>query len=69
MQNNSIQPLAFGSEDTCRALGIKRSTFFKLLKSGDIRPIRIGKKLLVTQAEINRIITTAEQIASGGEVA
>ena len=64
MQTQNIQPLAFGTEDACRALGIKRSTFFKLLKSGEIRPIRIGAKLLVTQTEIARIIAAAEQAAA-----
>ncbi|MDE2115801.1 MAG: helix-turn-helix domain-containing protein [Hyphomicrobiales bacterium] len=61
---NEIQPLAYGSEDACRKLGIKRSTFFKLLKSGDIRTIRLSGKLLVTQAEIERVIASAEQVAA-----
>ena len=65
MQNTAnTEPLALGTDDACRALGIRRSTYFKLIKAGQIRPIRIGAKLLLTRAEIARVIAAAEQAAA-----
>ena len=65
MQISQItQPLAFGTEDACRLLGIKRSTFFKLIKERNIRPIKMGAKLLVTRTEIDRVIAEAEAAAT-----
>jgi excisionase family DNA binding protein len=38
--------------------GISRSTFYELLKAGDIEGVRIGRKRLVVSSSIARFIAT-----------
>lgn len=52
-----IAPLLHDVETTCRVLGgIGRSKLFELIKAGEIRAVKIGKRTFVAQAEIERFV-------------
>lgn len=51
--------------DTCRRLSVGKTTFFELVKSGRLKVFKLGRKTLVPEAEIHRLV--AEQLAKGGE--
>ena len=50
-------PLLRG-EDVARILNVSRSTAFRLLRSGEINSVRIGRLLRTTQAEVDKYIET-----------
>ena len=50
-------PLAHRVPDFCDRLGICKSTFWKYVKAGKIRVIRIGGRTLVSHAEAVRLST------------
>ncbi len=41
--------------DACRAVGISRSTLYRLAAEGKIKLIRIGGRTLVPEAELDRL--------------
>ena len=42
--------------DVARILGVGRSTVYNAVKSGEIRVIRIGRRILVPKSEIKRLL-------------
>jgi excisionase family DNA binding protein len=42
--------------DAARALGIGRTTFYKLIDDGDIRVVRIGRAVRVSPAELHAFV-------------
>ena len=46
----------------CARLGIGRTAFYELLKSGEIRSIKVGTRTLIPESELQRFIT--ERMAS-----
>ncbi len=49
-----IQPLAVGAEEARRIINMGRNQFYAMLKSGEIRAKRVGKKWLVPISELER---------------
>jgi len=56
--NNVIYPkkLAYRVDEFCKAVGIGRSTFYKLVKVGDINTVKLGKITIVPEKEIQRLL-------------
>lgn len=54
-QNDKQEPLAHRVKDFCQRTGISSSTFWKYVKLGKIRVIRIGGRVLVPATEAARI--------------
>lgn len=52
----AIQPLAFQVTPFCRALGIGRTKFYELLKTGEIRTVIIGGRRLIPASEAFRLL-------------
>lgn len=50
-------PLAHRIPDACRRLGISRTSIYELIKTGEIRPFRIGTRTLIPEAELQKVIT------------
>lgn len=46
----------YGIEDTGKALGIGRTSVYALLDSGDLTPIKIGRRTLVAASEIEEYV-------------
>lgn len=57
-------------EETCDAIGVKRSTLFKMLEAGEIPSIRIGRLRRIPVEELRRYIdkqVLAQRADSGQE--
>lgn len=52
-----IVPLAHDVPTTARLLGIGVSKCWMLIRDGQIRPVRLGKRTLVPTREIERLLT------------
>ncbi len=48
-------PRAYRVPDACRALGVCRSTLYKLASAGKLRLVRIGGRTVVPLAEVDRL--------------
>ena len=52
-------PLVLRVEDLSRVLGIGRNTTYELVRSGQIRSIRIGRQLRIPRSELQRFLDIA----------
>lgn len=52
-------PLVLRVDDLSRALGIGRNTAYELVRSGQIRSIRIGRQLRIPRDELQRFLNIA----------
>lgn len=65
MANNSVPvsveelPLVLRVEDLSMVLGIGRNTAYELVRSGQIRSIRIGRQLRIPRDELQRFLNIA----------
>ena len=50
-------PRAYRVPDACRALGVGRSTLYKLASAGKLRLVRIGGRTVVPSIEVDRLAT------------
>ncbi len=50
----SAMPAAFAVRDFCTWANISRSTFYKEVNAGRLKPIKLGKKTLITTGEAER---------------
>lgn len=57
-QPNQHATLAYRVNDFCRAIGIGRSTFYKMLERGDIKTVKVGGRRLVPAPEAARQLQT-----------
>ncbi len=51
-----VESLALSVNGACLALSIGKTALYALFATGELRPFRIGKKVLVARAEIDRFI-------------
>lgn len=60
-----VPAVLLGVDEAAAALSIGRGTLYQLMRAGDIRPVKIGSRTLLSVAELRRF---AEQLtARGGE--
>lgn len=52
-----ITPLTVGVESAYRSLGIGRTAFYALVRTGEIRLIKLGSRSLVPCTELERLVT------------
>ncbi len=52
-----------GIEDTCKALGVGRTSVYALLTSGELKSIKIGRRTLVPAIEVAAYIERAMSAA------
>ncbi|KGB59216.1 MAG: helix-turn-helix domain-containing protein [Sphingopyxis terrae] len=50
-----MDELAYSINRTAKALGVGRSTIYKLIKTGQIDALKIGTRTLITTASIARL--------------
>jgi len=43
-------------DEFCGMIGIGRSSFYKAVAAGDVVPCRYGKRVFITQDEMNRFV-------------
>jgi excisionase family DNA binding protein len=55
-QNTSFPPAAYGVSDTASMLSIGRTKLYGLVKAGEIRATKIGRKTLFLAADIDAFL-------------
>ncbi|PPQ26647.1 hypothetical protein CCR94_22035 [Rhodoblastus sphagnicola] len=50
------EKLAYRVNDFCKAIGLSRSTFYKLLSEGKVKTVSIGGRRLVPVCEAERLL-------------
>jgi excisionase family DNA binding protein len=63
-QERELHPLALCVEDAAEVLGIGRTLVFRLLRDGDLKAVRIGRRTLIPVRELEAFLARL-----GGEVA
>lgn len=48
-------PLSLSIAETCKQLSISKSFFYLLVKRGQIKPVKLGRRTLVPFVEIERL--------------
>ncbi len=51
-----MEPITLSIADTCKVLGIGRTTAWRLVNAGDLLTIRIGSRRLVTAESVKRFV-------------
>ena len=49
-------PMAMSPRDAARAIGISRSSLYRLMKQGRIRTVKLGRRTLVPTSELSALI-------------
>jgi len=52
-----MEKLALSPAESRRALGLGRTTFYNLISSGELRTVRVGRRILVPATELERFLT------------
>ena len=55
--NIIIKPKAYRVPDACKALGIGKSTLYRLVKTGHVRLVKINGRTLMPADELDRLAT------------
>jgi len=53
-----IEPLVHNVVDTAARLDLSRSSIYELLKSGDLKSLKIGRRRLIERTEIERFLAS-----------
>ena len=51
-------------EEAARVLCVGRTTVYALMKSGELRPVHIGRSCRISQAEVERYVHWLQTLAS-----
>jgi excisionase family DNA binding protein len=52
-----VKPLAYRVGDFCKQIGISRTSFYELLKRGQIRTVVIAGRRLIPTSEVERLLS------------
>lgn len=52
------QPLLVSQEEVAHRLGVSRTTVWRLVKSGELDPVRIGSRTLISNSSIDRYLSS-----------
>ena len=55
-------PLAYKVPDACRRLGVSRSLLYDLIKTGELKAIKVANRTLIPESELQRFV--AERLAA-----
>lgn len=53
----TVEPLAHDLNGTAARMGLGRTTVHHLVKSGQLRSVKVGRRRLVTEDEIRRFLS------------
>ncbi|MGH8036507.1 MAG: helix-turn-helix transcriptional regulator [Stenotrophomonas sp.] len=60
---SALDPLLHRIPDACRRLSVSRTTLYELIKSGEIRSVKIGSRSLVPEADLQRVLASRLEAA------
>jgi excisionase family DNA binding protein len=69
VQNDTAVPRLHAVAGASKALAISGATLRRRIKDGTIRAVRIGSRVLISDAEIERLTREGTRPANGSEVA
>jgi excisionase family DNA binding protein len=52
-------PLACSVPDLCRALGISRNTAYELIRTGQVRALKVGRQIRIPRSVIAKLLEEA----------
>ncbi len=52
---NTGRPLLLSATEVCRQLNIGRTTLWRLTKAGELPIVRIGRRSLLRQSDVDRV--------------
>lgn len=53
-------PFAYRVREFCEKIGISHSSFYLLLKQGEIRAVKVGGRRLIPASEVQRLLSNSE---------
>jgi excisionase family DNA binding protein len=62
MNTANDTPLAHKVPDACRRLGVSRSLLYDLIKTGELKAIKVANRTLIPESELQRFV--AERLAA-----
>ena len=60
-----MSPIAYMIPQACEVSGLGRSSLYKLLKSGELRAVKHGKKTLILDKDLRSWLNARPQMQSG----
>ncbi|EMI40530.1 hypothetical protein RRSWK_06939 [Rhodopirellula sp. SWK7] len=63
LTNNCIQPAALPAEEAAKYIGVKRATFDRLARGGDIIGIRLSNSPVFRVETLDRFLAESERVA------
>lgn len=61
----ALQPMAYKVEEVAEMLKLSRNTVYQLIYDGRLRPVKIGRKLIISGAEVQDFLARETQKAEG----
>jgi excisionase family DNA binding protein len=61
--SDESSPLAYGVNDAAKRIGVGRSTLYQLIRDGQLRSIRVGRRTLIPDEDLRRIIASRLAVA------
>ncbi len=55
-QESQAAPLANSIIDTCRRLGVGRTTVYELIQARELRAFKVGNRTLIAETELTRFV-------------
>jgi excisionase family DNA binding protein len=49
-------------DDACRYIGLKRTKMYQMIKQGQVRAIKLGRRTLVTTASLDSLVFRGETL-------
>ncbi|MEQ8710234.1 MAG: helix-turn-helix domain-containing protein [Rhodospirillales bacterium] len=63
MENGNPERLNWRVKEFCLAFGIGRTKFYQLVKNGELRPVKVGRRTLVPSEQVKAF---QYQLQNGG---
>lgn len=63
---SNTAPLAHSVTAACERLGVGKTTIYELIAAGELRPFKIGRKTLIPESDLLRLIA-ARVAANDGD--
>jgi excisionase family DNA binding protein len=55
------EPLAYSTTEAARLLGIGRTSLYGLLRSGQLRGVHLGRRLVIPRDELERLLREGDE--------
>lgn len=54
--HSPLEPLAVRISTAMQLIGVRRSTVYVLIKSGELRTVKLGRATLITMSSLRRLV-------------